>query len=280
MTGSTPAARRRPWIWAAALAVLVAAVLATAWPLPASLGRALPGPLDHPGLQGDIFFQWNLWRQMESGTFPDHMGTDYLRVPEGQEFETKVGFSLNLALFALLMVPFDLLTAHNLAVLLILLLNGVAMFAALRTRRGPALLSLGAALAYAIGPYVFLKLDQGFVQKSMIFTVPPFVAFALAWLETFRWRHALGAGAMVVVAATIYPPYAVYHLLFAAALAPLVLAQRGRGRLALALVGAMAAVTALTLLLLPPGGGDPAAMGFRSPAAAGGIGVPDGTLDP
>ncbi len=275
MTATT---RRRRWLVAGgSLAVLCAAVLGASWPLPARLDSALPGTLDHPGLQGDLFFQWNLWRQMQEGDVPDHLRTEYLRVPEGQAFEAKVGFSLNLALFAILMVPFDLLTAHNLAVLLILLLNGVAMYGAVRSRRGPVLLALGAALAYALGPFVFLKMDQGFVQKSMIFTVPPFVAWVVSTLERFRWRTALGAGAMVLVATSIYPPYAVYHLLFAAVLTPVGLAQRGRGRAAVALVGGLVALAAVLLLALPPVEGPTAG---SADAVGAAVDVPDGILDP
>lgn len=276
---SPPPGRRRWLAIAAGVAVLGGATLLAAWPLPARLGTALPGSLDHPGLQGDLFFQWNLWRQMEEGGFPDHLRTDYLRVPEGQEFETKVGFSLNLALFALLMVPFDLLTAHNLAVLLILLLNGWAMYVAALARRYSVLFALGAAMAFALGPFVFLKLDQGFVQKSMIFTVPPFIAFALQALERLRWRPAVGAAAMVGLAALIYPPYAVYHLLFAAVLAPAVLARVGRWRAAVALVGGLVALSAVLLLLAPPGGGGAASSPLTLDAESPKL-VPDGTLDP
>ncbi len=273
---SLPADRLRWPVLIAGALVLACAVLLASWPLPARLGTSLPGSLDHPGLQGDLFFQWNLGQQMEQGRFPDHLRTDYLRVPEGQEFETKVAFSLNLALFTLLMLPFDLLPAHNLAVLLILLLNGLAMYGTMVARHRSVPFALGAAIAFAVGPFVFLKLDQGFVQKAMIFTVPPFLLFVLQLTERFRWRSALGAGAMVVLAAAVYPPYAAYNLLFAAILVPASLAARRRWRGALGTTGGLVAFGAVLLLFSPQGGGGlEVAFEARAPATA-----LDGTLDP
>lgn len=201
----------------AALGVLLLVTLALTWPLPVTLGTHLPGFNDHPGLQGDLFFQWNLERQMSEGSV-DHLASPYTLYPEGERFRPKVAFSLHLVLYVVLMTVFDLFTAHNLAVLLILFANAVAAWMLFRERTSSTVFALGCALLFAFGPWMQLKLDQGFVQKITLFHLPLFILFLIRVLEHRRRRDVLWCGFFLVIGALVYPPFAVFDVLLAAAL--------------------------------------------------------------
>ncbi len=200
-----------------ALGILLFATLAMTWPLAASLSTHLPGFTDHPGLQGDLFFQWNLERQMAEGSV-DHLDSPYTLYPEGERFRAKVAFSLHLALYVALMTIFDLFTAHNLAVLLILFSNAVAAWILFRDRTSSPIFALACALLFAFGPWVQLKLDQGFVQKITLFHLPLFVFFLLRLLEQRRRRDAAWCAVFLVIGALVYPPFAVFDVLLATVL--------------------------------------------------------------
>jgi hypothetical protein len=233
----------------ASLTALLLATLAMTWPLPVSLSTHLPGYTDHPGLQGDLFFQWNLQRQMREGRL-DHMASPYTLHPTGERFRAKVVFSLHLGLYALLMMFFDLFTAHNIAVLLILFSNAVAAWLLFRERSSSGLLAIGCALLFAFGPWVQLKLDQGFVQKITLFHLPLFVLFLTRALDRRRWQDAGWCGLFLVVGALVYPPFAIFDVVLATALiAPAIGASRRRGRPGRLLVG-LAAVLLLIFILV------------------------------
>ncbi len=236
-----PSTRRAALLAAAVLALATAALT---WPLPARLGSHVPGHVEHPGLQGDLFFQWNLQQQMREG-YLDHLWTPFLCHPAGQDLRAKVAFSLHLALYVALMLPFDLLPAHNLAVLLILLLNALSAWWLLWDRFRSSAYALAGALLLAFGPFVLLKLDQGFVQKIVLFPIPLFALFFLRLLAHHRRRDALAAGACLVLGLLVYPPCAVFDLALGLALLGAALARGEVSRRLLAPVG-------LALLTLVP----------------------------
>jgi len=198
-------------------ALLLLATILVTWPMPASLGTVVVGHVNHPGLQGDLFFQWNISRQMEEGSV-DYLRTPYLRYPEGQEFRPKVIFSLHLALYSMFMLAADVLTARNLTVLLVLFLNGAAAWLLLWDRFRNAAFAHAGALLFAFGPFVHLKLDQGFVQKAVLFHLPFFVLFFLRMLERRRVLDAVWSGVFLVLSLLVYPPFAVFNGMIGVAL--------------------------------------------------------------
>jgi len=213
------------WPDALCLAVLLLAVAWTMGPAALHPGSAIVGHQGHPGLQGDMIFQWNLWRQLQEGQLPHLLHSPYLRYPLGQDFALKVAFSLNLAIGIPFLAVFGLWAGHNLALVFTLWLNGAAMYALGRWRGATRGFSLGAALVFALGPFAALKLDQGFTHKLVLFPIPLFLLALLAALrEPGRraWALLFGAAGLVVWA---YPPY----LGFCGVLvAPLALGELGR----------------------------------------------------
>ncbi|MCD4749882.1 MAG: hypothetical protein K8R59_10960, partial [Thermoanaerobaculales bacterium] len=138
--------------------------------------------------------------------------------PEGQAFRAKIAFSLHLALYTLFMCVTDLLTARNLAVLLVLFLNAVAAWRLAWERFRSPVFAVVFALLFAFSPFVYLKLNQGFLQKATLFCLPLFVLFFLRLLEQHRVRDAVWSALFLVVGLLVYPPSAVFTLLLALAL--------------------------------------------------------------
>ncbi|MCD4750109.1 MAG: hypothetical protein K8R59_12115, partial [Thermoanaerobaculales bacterium] len=86
--------RRRRLFGIISLFLLLIATLVLTWPLILHMDTYTVGLLDHPGLQGDLFFQWNIGRQMEEGGTVNYLRSPYTRYPEGQAFRAKIAFSL------------------------------------------------------------------------------------------------------------------------------------------------------------------------------------------
>ncbi len=210
--------RRRRWIVIGSLGLLMAATVALTWPVILHMDTSVVGHLDHPGLQGDLFFQWNIGRQMEEGGTVDYLRSRYTRFPEGQEFRAKVAFSLHLALYTLFMCVTDLLTARNLAVLLVLFLNAAAAWRLGWERSRSPVFAIVFALLFAFSPFVYLKLNQGFLQKATLFYLPLFVLFFLRLLEHHRVRDAVGSAVFLNIGLLVYPPSLVFSSLLGLAL--------------------------------------------------------------
>ncbi|MEN8163579.1 MAG: glycosyltransferase family 39 protein [Acidobacteriota bacterium] len=210
--------RRRKWIVIGSLGLLLVVTVALTWPLILHMDTHVVGHLDHPGLQGDLFFQWNIGRQMEAGEGLDYLGSPFTRYPEGQRFRAKVAFSLHLALYTFFMVFTDLLTARNLAVLLVLFLNAAAAWRLAWERFRSPVFAMVFALLFAFSPFVYLKLNQGFLQKATLFYLPLFVLFFLRLLEKHRLRDAVGSAVFFSVGMLVYPPSAVFTSLLGLAL--------------------------------------------------------------
>lgn len=201
-----------------AITIYVAISLLLSWPLVTHLDTHVIGDVDHPGTKGDLFFQYGLQRQMAEGTLPGLGHTDLLLHPEGMALDPHVVFSLHQGLNVVLMTLFGLLASHNLAALLILVANALSMhvLAWQRTRRfSYALLS---GFLFGFGPYVFLKVQQGFIQKAVLFPIPLFVLFLLLAIEGRRKRDLLLCGLFQALTLTVYPPYAVFNAVFGAVL--------------------------------------------------------------
>jgi len=200
------------------LFLLLFATVILSWPLILHMDTHMVGNLGHPGLQGDVFFQWNIGRQMEDGGQVDYLRSPYVRFPEGQAFRAKVAYSLHLALYTGFMLVVDLLTARNLAILLVLFLNAVAAWSLARERFRSFVFAFAFAILFAFSPFIYLKLNQGFLQKATLFYLPLFVLFFLRLLEEYRVRDAIGSAFFFMVGVLVYPPSAVYTTMLGAAL--------------------------------------------------------------
>ncbi|MFH1464910.1 MAG: hypothetical protein ABIO70_11050 [Pseudomonadota bacterium] len=227
---------------------LLALLGALAW----MMGPGLLSPADwivghqsHPGLQGDMIFQWNLWRQMAEGHLPRLLHSPYLAFPGGQDFALRVAFSLNLAIDLVFLRVFGLWRGHGLGLAFTLWLNGAAMYALARWRGAGRGFALGAALVFAFGPYAGLKLSQGFTHKMVIFPIPLFLLALLAALREPRpraWALLAAAAGLVTWA---YPPYLGFCLVLTAPMLLGELARRRGWRPWVAPVAALAGVAAL-----------------------------------
>ena len=205
--------------------VVLAVVLS--WPLLLHLDTHVLGDPAHPGLRGDLFFQYNLQQQMGAGHWPTHRHTTLLAWPEGLPIDARVTFSQFMLAYVALMSVFDLLTSRNLAGLGFLVANAMAMHLLLRHLvRRESYAWLGGFL-FGFGPYIFLKVDQGFVQKTCLFAVPLFLLFLVRSLRRRGWLDPAASVACMVVTLAMYPPYGVFAAVLGAAL---VAAEAGASR--------------------------------------------------
>ncbi len=199
------------------VAFAVYALLATAlaWPVVTQLDSVVIGHLDHPGCKGDLFYQYDMQQQMAAGEFPSHQRLVTLNHPEGMTLPPKDVFALHLMLYAAFMTVFGLLAAHNLSVLLMVVLDALAMHWLLRDRTGREDIAYLGGLLFGFGSYTMLKVQQGFPQKACLFFVPLFVLFLLRALERKQMRWHLAYMLCFVAILFVYPPYAVFDLAFA-----------------------------------------------------------------
>ena len=170
----------------------------------------LVGIAAHPGLQGEMFLQDLVLREMLEGRPFAELSPDLINYPYGERIRGHIGISANL----LLNLPFKLLLrpipAHNWFMVALLLSNGLAMVILARRQIDGWALPCAAGALLLLDPFVLLKVGQGFAQKAMIFGVPLLLLSLLAAREGGRWRAGIGAGLALVLIGAIYPPYAIY----------------------------------------------------------------------
>ncbi len=211
--------RVKPVRWIVPTVVYAVVAVTLSWPLVLHLGTHHLGYDDHPGLRGDLFFQYNLQRQMEQGQWPSLSHTDLLSHPAGSEIDARVAFSQYMIAYIALMTVMDLLPARNVAGLLFLVLNALTMHLLARQLFRRESLAWLAGLAFAFSPYVFLKVDQGFVQKSCLFFAPLFLLFVLRVVRRGRWWEHAGLTLSMLGLLALYPPYGVFSLALGSVLA-------------------------------------------------------------
>ncbi len=210
----SPTTRR--WLLRTAPAAVVYGVVAVAlsWPLILHLDERVLGEATHPGHQGDLFFTYNLQVQMEQRRWPDILHTDLLHHPEGLPVDRRVAFSAHQAANVVFMTVLGLLASRNLTALLILVLNALAMHLLVRERSGREWYAYVGGLMLGFGPFAFLKVDQGFFQKATLFAVPLFLLYLFRVMENGRRRDQVLCGLWLLVMLAIYPPYAVFSVVF------------------------------------------------------------------
>ena len=199
--------------------------IALSWPLLLHLDSRVIGNIEHPGCQGDLFYQYDMQQQMRAGALPTHARLVTLNHPDGLEIPAKDRFAIHLLIYAVFMTVFGLLASHNLGVLTMVVLNALSMHLLARQRFGREDFAFLSGLAFGFSSYVFLKVQQGFPQKACLFFVPLFVLFLLRALE----RRGVANHVLMLLCLAgvmwIYPPYAVFDVAFAL---PLVLYRAWR----------------------------------------------------
>lgn len=207
--------RRRTLLYTALAAVVyVVVAVGLSWPLVLHLDERFLGDATHPGNQGDLFFTYNLQVQMIDGRWPNILHTDLLRHPEGMPIDARVAFSAHQIANVAFMTVFGLLASRNLTALLILVLNALTMHLLARERSKREWFAYVGGLLFAFGPYAFLKIDQGFFQKTTLFAVPMILLYLLRVMEGGRRRDAVLCVVWLLVMLAIYPPYAVFCVAF------------------------------------------------------------------
>jgi len=209
-----PALRRTLLRTALAAAVYVVVAVVLSWPLVLNLDERFLGDATHPGNQGDLFFTYNLQAQMLEGRWPNILRTDLLCHPEGMPIDARVAFSAHQIANVAFMTIFGLLASRNLTALLILVLDALAMHLLARERSGREWFAYVGGLLFGFGPYVFLKIDQGFFQKTTLFAVPMILLYLFRVMEKGRPRDAVLCVVWLLVMLAIYPPYAVFCVAF------------------------------------------------------------------
>jgi formylglycine-generating enzyme required for sulfatase activity len=101
-----------------------------------------------------------------------------------------------------------LILSYNLLVALTLALNGFTAFLLFRRVAGTYWPGLVCGILFALSPYAFLKLEQGFLQKAILWWLPLFLLFLLRYLDDRRRRDAAAAGLFWLGALLTYAPYA------------------------------------------------------------------------
>jgi len=226
-----------------AIGVYTALAVALSWPLLIHLDTHILGDQSHPGLKGDLFYLYALERKLDAGAEGGLLHTTLLGFPDGIQVTPRVTYSLHLGIYLPLVGALDTFAGRNIAILLFLVLNGFAMHLLAREPWGRPLWSAGArtgapatspneaalnnelfaymaGLLYAFGPYTFLKLQQGFTQKVVLFLIPLALLYLFRFLRTGRSTALAACWVSLLGVLLAYPPYAFFTILLGA---PLVL---------------------------------------------------------
>lgn len=186
-------------------AMLALALTAPVWQAPSD---RIAGNIEHPGIRGELFHQWDFCHQAREGKLATYYRTDRVAWPEGQDLRRFIGFSLHLFFY----LPFrglnDLVLSYNLLVVLTLWLNGFSAFLLFRRVSGAYWPALAAGILFAMSPYALLKLEQGFLQKAILWWLPLFLLFLLRYFDGRRRGDATGTGLCWLAALLTYAPYA------------------------------------------------------------------------
>jgi hypothetical protein len=220
------AAERTSWLWGAVVLAgcLLVALVAT-WPLAANLGNAVPLATEH-ALTVQLFSIWTLWWTADRAA---HGFAGYWDAPSFYPNTGVFTFSEPEPLTGLAVAPLWWLQAspaliHNVALLLVLVLNGIFAYRLARALAlpRPAALASGlimVALPFAANMYGVINLLPVF---GMLWTLEGLVLFG----REGRTRHAVWAALGFVAAFLTCQQYAMMFALFAGAAGLVALAQQ------------------------------------------------------
>lgn len=190
------------------------------------LANKIIGTISHPPMQGEMLLEKNIIYSFEKGSLFRHFETDYLAYPWGESLGFGVANSLHLYMYAPLKFFLELTEAGNFLLLFIVLLNFLSAYLLARYLFPSRALAICSGLVFALNTYVLLKINIGFVQKSVLFWIPLYCLCLLKLRDTRKWRHVLAAAVILVAMQLSYPPYAYYALVFTFVLALYTLRER------------------------------------------------------
>ena len=189
--------------------LLALALLLPAFRDPAGL---VVGDISHPGLQGELFHQWDFLHNAREGRLWSYYFSDQVSLPDGQDIREYIGFSLHLFFYLPFIGLRGLVAPYNILILFTLALNGFCAFLLCRRLTRAYWPALACGILFLVSPYAGLKIEQGFLQKAILWWIPLFLLGFIRWLETGRKRDAFGAGLAWAGMLLTYAPYAWYAL--------------------------------------------------------------------
>lgn len=171
------------------------------------------GILNHPGLQGQLFFIKVVLDNFQKGRLFSGF-TDLVNYPYGQDLKNKI-HTFFILYFT---VPFSqilgIIPAYNLFVILVLALNGFMMYILGRKLFKYKLICFVLGFYYQINTYTFLKITQGFLQKICIFWIPLCFLFLFRFYKSKKLPDLIYFNLFLYCCSFTYAPYAYYLALF------------------------------------------------------------------
>lgn len=236
-------------IWPFGFFILIAIAVCSAlfW----GAGDRVLGNADHPGIQGEMFHQRDFVDNIRAGRFMHPSYSHRIAYPHGEDLRRYCGISLHLYGYIPLIPLGSFEAAYNTFIILTLALNGFCAFLLGRylSRSLPGALLCG--LLFLLSPYALLKLDMGFLQKTILWWIPLFLLSLFRFLDRPNPRDALKAGLFWALMMLTYPQYALYSAWAGAILVILHTAKHWREYRTIVRAGWPAAIPpAIAILLL------------------------------
>lgn len=179
-----------------------------------ALNNKIVGMADHPGLQGEILMQGNVFYNFEKGNALKYFKTDYLNYPYGEDLSFAIANSFHLFMYIPLRFFFGVAEAYNIFVIVIFLLNFLTAYLLAKYLFSLRYIALCSALVFALNPYFLLKLNMGFAQKYTLFLIPLYFLYLFKLRDKRKWVYAFICGIILCLIQFFYPPYAYYTLIF------------------------------------------------------------------
>ncbi len=179
-------------------------------------GSRLIGNADHPGLHGEMFHQQDFLDNVLAGRWDRPYFSRRIAQPHGEDLRPYVGISLHLFYYLPLAVFGNPVLRYNALMLLALALNGFCAYRLARHLTASTFAAVFAGLLFMFSPYALLKLETGFLQKTILWWIPLFLLEVIRFLDERTRRRAVLAGLYWALMLLTYAPYAVYGLAAAA----------------------------------------------------------------
>jgi formylglycine-generating enzyme required for sulfatase activity len=230
-------------------------------PILTGIGDNLIGNADHPGLHGERFHQRDFVDNILASRFAQPFYSHRIAYPNGQDLREYTGISLHLYAYVPLILLGSFEAAYNILIILTLALNGFCAYLLGRYLSRSWIGGLLCGCLFLLSPYAHLKLEMGFLQKTILCWIPLFILCLIRFLDRPNSRDALATGFCWSIMMLIYAPYAWYAALAGGLLALLHVAKHPREFVAMVRCGWPAvvppALAVLLLILNLPGGPEP-----------------------
>ncbi len=177
-------------------------------------GDRVIGNAKHPGIHGEMFHQKDFTDNIRAGRFLQPFFSHQVAYPQGQDLRKYMGISLHLYGYIPLIVLGSFEAQYNAYIILTLALNGFCAYLLGRYLSRSLLAGLFCGLVFMLSPYAMLKLDMGFLQKTILWWIPLFLLNLFRFLDQPNPRDALRTGLFWSLMMLTYAPYAWYSVLF------------------------------------------------------------------